>query len=304
MGHFPILIMLSNMRCLVASHDICGEGVVWHPQLNAVFWTDINRGQLHRYSLQSETLESWKFDQPLTAVVLTTDVNLLLLVLGGRILIWDIWKQEVRGVLFRLPSWPEERCNDARVDPNGVLWFGTMQNNVLEDQSTKPIDRYVGCLYSISADGDVKLWDSGFGITNTVAWSPQGEWMYFGDTLQNCVYRYEFDPVTSKPGNRVSFFEGFARGLPDGSTVDAEGYLWNCRYGGACIVRVTPQGEVAGVFNVPVKNPTTCTFGLADRQTLFFTSAGEAETKPESDEGNLFSFDAQVSGLSDWLFRL
>jgi len=285
----------SSLRRLASTQDICGEGCVWHPQQNAAFWTDINRGLLHRCSLASGNVESWAFDQPVTAVALTTQEHLLALVLGGRIVLWDSRAHRETDVLFRLPGWPAFRCNDARVDPAGVLWFGTMQNNVRPDGSAAQVTEWQGALYSLAAGGEAKQWQNGFGIVNTLAWSPTGETMYFGDTLVNCLYRGAFDSVRSRLEGRESFFAGFARGLPDGSTIDAEGYLWNYRFGGACIVRIAPDGAIAGIVDTLVRNPTTCAFAGSDGATLLFTSAADT-TQPGDAEGSLFALDVGVRG--------
>lgn len=297
MRHMPI-------RCIVSSHDVCGEGVLWHPQQNAVFWTDINRSLLHRYTPGSGASETWRFDQPVTAVALTSDEDLILIVLGGRIVLWSLRLEETISTLFTLSGWPSVRCNDARVAPNGVLWFGTMENNVRPDGSTGVVREWTGQLYSLAAGCDAQTWYSGLGIVNTVAWSPDGETMYFGDTLRNCLYQGTFDSERNKIENVAIFHHGFARGLPDGSAVDQEGYLWNCRYGGACILRIAPDGSVAEVLETPVKNPTTTTFGSTDLRTLFFTSAGEDRAANDGAEGSLFSLELETPGLPTTPFRL
>ncbi|SEG36359.1 gluconolactonase [Bryocella elongata] len=297
-------MLTGRIRCLASTQDVCGEGCVWHPEQNLVFWTDINRGLLHCYSLTSEAVETWSFDQPVTAVLLTTQDNLLALVLGGRIVLWDTTAHRETAVLFRLPGWPRVRCNDARVDPAGVLWFGTMENNVRADGTTAEVTAWEGALYSLASGGTVTQWRSGFGITNTIVWSPGGETMYFGDTLANCIYRGAFDSVRSRLEGGETFFAGFPRGLPDGSAIDAEGYLWNCRYGGSCIVRVAPNGSIDQIIETPVLNPTTCCFAAMDASTLLlFTSAGGVAAK-DGAEGSLFSLETRMHGLLSTRLRL
>jgi len=293
----------TDIRCLAMTSDICGEGCVWHPLQNAIFWTDINRGLLHRLDIGSGAVETWSFDQPVTAVALTNRVELLVLVLGGRIALWDTRTHQETDILFRLPEWPAVRCNDARVDPAGVLWFGTMQNNVRSDGTTMNVTEWIGALYSLSASGEVKHWHSGFGISNTFAWSPDGETMYFADTLANTIYRSHFDPIQSGLQGREFFFRDFERGLPDGSAMDAEGYLWNCRYGGSCIVRIAPDGTITRIIDTPVTNPTTCTFVADDKGTLVFTSAGNATLHGGPSE-SLFVFESGVQGLPITPFAL
>jgi sugar lactone lactonase YvrE len=294
------LMPTARIHCLATTGDICGEGCLWHPQQNAVFWTDINRGLLHRCSLVTGVVETWRFDQPVTAVVLTTQEHLLGLVLGGRIVLWDTGSCQETDTLFLLPGWPALRCNDARVDPAGVLWFGTMQNNVRADGSTAQVTTSQGVLFSLVPGAEAKQWRGGFGIMNTIAWSPTGETMYFGDTLANCIYRGAFDPVSSRLESCEVFFANFERGLPDGSAMDVEGHLWNCRFGGGSIVRVAPDGSIADIVETTVRNPTTCAFATADANTLLFTSAAF----PGQSEGALFSLETGVRGLLATPLRL
>ena len=115
---------------------------------------------------------------------------------------------------------------------------------------------------------------SGIGITNTFCWSPDSSSLLFrrhADEHDLCL--------GLRPGrghasaNERPFFADFERGLPDGSAVDRDGYLWNARYGGGCVVRVAPDGKVDRVVDMPVDNITTCTFGGADLKTLYITTA-------------------------------
>jgi len=49
------------------------------------------------------------------------------------------------------------------------------------------------------------------GISNTLAWSPDGICLYFGDTLANTIWAYDYDPDTRDIGNERPFFQNFAR---------------------------------------------------------------------------------------------
>lgn len=295
----------TDARCLAVTQDVCGEGCIWDPELNAVFWTDINRSLLHRYLLACGAVDTWRFDQPVTAVVLTTQPHLIGVILGGRIVLWDTRLHKEVETLFRLPDWPRVRCNDARVDPAGVLWFGTMQNNVRIDGSTADVTEWRGSLYSLVPGASPRQWRSGLGIANTLAWSPGGDVMYFGDTLQNALYQAPFDAVSSTMGIPEVFFSAFERGLPDGSVVDSEGCLWNCRYGGGCIVRIAPDSSIVEIVETPVRNPTTCAFGTQDMRTLLFTSATAVQSAQQpNQDGALFSLETPIEGLPSPQLRL
>jgi len=296
-------ILQSSIRCMARTADVCGEGVVWHPAHNAVYWTDVNRGLLHRLLLSSNHLQTWEFDEPVVALTLTTNPEELLVVLGGHILLWNPERDRRDTILYMLPQWPATRCNDARVDPAGTLWFGTMQNNVAADGSTREVTEHIGQLISLDAHGVVKTWQSGVGISNTIAWSPTDDLMYFGDTLRNEISVYDYDKSAQQISRRRVFSEGFDRGLPDGSAMDVEGFLWNCRYGGGCIVRLAPDGTVDLIIDTTVPNPTTCAFGGPDWKTLYFSSAGEGTQRGGVEDGGLFSMRTHVAGLPATSFR-
>jgi sugar lactone lactonase YvrE len=97
--------------------------------------------------------------------------------------------------------------------------------------------------------------------------------------------------------------KAFPRGVPDGSTVDAEGYLWNCRFYGGCIVRVAPDGTIDTVIEMPISNVTTCTFGGKDLHTLYVTSAS-AESHGEDLAGGLFAIETDVCGQAENRFSI
>ena len=208
---------------------------------------------------------------------------------------------------FAVPEkgWPRVRLNDGRADPAGNFWVGSMQNNVAADGSEIPItDKAAGQLYRIAASGMVSVHKTGIGITNTLAWSPDGTLFYCGDTLENAIYVWDYDRATGTIVNERPFFAGFERGQPDGSAIDSAGYLWNARYGGGCVVRVAPDGKIDRILEMPVGNITTCTFGGADLRTLFITTAQGGSGRSERLAGGLYAMTVETPGLPENRFRL
>lgn len=296
--------MTSQPVCVAPTGDVCGEGAVWHAAHAAVYWTDINRFLIHRFTLADQCVRTWFFEEPVTALALTDRDDVLAVLVGSGVILWEPASDVRHPRIFSLEGWPSVRLNDGRADPRGYLWVGSMRNNVSPDGSSKEAGGRDGILYRLNADRIVTVQRRDVGISNTVAWSPDHRRFYFGDTLANMIWSYDFDAGTGTISNETPFFRDFERGLPDGSTVDAEGYLWNCRYDGSCIVRVAPDGSIAGVLETPVKNPTTCAFGGDNLSTLFFTAAESAEGEPQGLAGSLFSLRVPVRGLPVTPFRL
>jgi len=179
-----------------------------------------------------------------------------------------------------------------------------MRNNVNFDGSLGEAGGQDGILYRLDPSGHVATYRSGIGISNTLAWSPDRRHFYFGDSLANMVWRYDYSAGTGEISNERPFFYGYSRGLPDGSTVDAEGYLWNCRFHGACIVRVAPDGKIDHVVEMPVENITTCTFGGPDRTTLYITTATAESAPGDRLAGSLYALETGIAGQAENRFRV
>jgi sugar lactone lactonase YvrE len=284
--------------------DWCGEGPLWHPEQEAVYWTDINRFLIHRFNPNDGTVKSWFFDEPVTALALTDCEDTLAVALASRLILWSPRTDKRSDHGFRLPGWPAVRLNDGRPDPRGSFWVGSMRNNVNPDGSPGEVGGADGALFRIDPDGTVTVWKERVGIANTLAWNPARTRFYFADTLQNRIYSYDYDQQTGAIDNERSFFEAFPRGLPDGSAIDSEGYLWNCRYGGSCVVRVAPDGTVDRVVEMPVSNITSCTFGGADYRTLYVTTASLGAPPGERLAGSLFAIPTDVAGQPENRFRV
>jgi len=290
--------------CCAPTGDRCGEGIVWHDEGQAVYWTDINRFLIHRFDPANESVKSWLFDEPVTAVLLTDRDSTFAVVLGSRIIFWEPSSDSRRDQGFRLPGWPAVRLNDAGVDPRGSLWAGSMQNNVNADGSEGPIDQTSGVLYRIDPNGGVGEFQDHIQISNTFVWSPDKKRFYFGDTLTNTICVYDYDERTGSIGKPNPYFFGFARGLPDGSAIDEEGYVWNCRWDGSCVVRVAPNGQVDRVIEMPTRNITNCTFGGKDLNILYVTTAASLTDVGDRLAGSLFAIQTDVRGVPDGRFRV
>lgn len=290
--------------CVAAVKDLCGEGAVWHASEGAIYWTDINRFLIHRYEPASGGVQTWTFQEPVTALTLTDRDDTLAVVLGSCVILWEPHANLRHDTAFRLDAWPAVRLNDARPDPRGSLWLGSMRNNLRPDGSSFAAGGTDGVLYRFDPDGTITEWKRDIGISNTVAWSPDGTRFYFADSQANALRVYDYDRATGQIGRERPFLMGFDRGLPDGSAVDEEGFIWNCRYDGHCIVRVAPTGVIDTIIEMPVTNITTCTFGGVERNILYVTTAAVDTPAHEKLAGGLFAIPTMVRGQPENRFQV
>ena len=144
---------------------------------------------------------------------------------------------------------------------------------------------------------------SGICIPNSLAWSPDGSTMYFADSLQYTIYAHDDDAASGTMGARRVFARTEPPAFPDGSAVDAQGFLWNAEINGGRVVRYAPDGSIDRVIALPVPRPTCCTFGGPDLDVLFITTASQQMTAAECLAlplaGALLRLDAGVRGLPE-----
>jgi sugar lactone lactonase YvrE len=288
------------IECAAATGDICGEGAVWHPEEGVLYGTDINRFLVHRLDPKTRAVHTWLFEEPVTSVNLTSDPTQLLLIFASRVGIWSPALHPRIQTLFSLPAAPEMRFNDARVDPRGSLWVGTMRNNVGPDGEDIGCSFTNGVLYRLDPSGEISEWKHAIGISNTVAWSPDRRFFYIGDTTANVIYRYGYDERTGTISGELRFLQQYEHGLPDGSAIDADGFLWNTRPGAGCIIRIAPDGQIDKKVQLPIVNPTTCAFGGARLTTLYITSARSSHRL----SGSVFAMNVSPGGFPDNRFSL
>lgn len=115
--------------------------------------------------------------------------------------------------------------------------------------------------------------------------------------MTNQIDAYDFDLKHGTISNR-RLFSNFDRGAPDGSSVDNEGFLWNARWGAGCLVRFAPNGKLDRVIELPVRQPSSCTFGGQNLEILYVTSARTGLTYHGEFDGALLALDVGVRGFS------
>jgi sugar lactone lactonase YvrE len=187
---------------------------------------------------------------------------------------------------------PGNRLNDAKVDPKGRVWFGSMDN--AEKQHS-------GAFYRLDPDFSVHRVDHGYICANGPTFSPDGVIVYHTDSSMREIYRFDVQPDGSLGNKRVFARFSEEEGYPDGMTTDRDGWLWVAHWGGWRITRFRPDGTRDRVVPMPVSQVTSCTFGGDRLDRMFVTSARfgltEAQVAKEPLAGGLFEIDPGTTGL-------
>lgn len=293
-----------KVECICPVGDWVGEAATWSAHENSLYWCDINRFLVHRLNINSGKLDNWFFPQAVVAISLTTDPERLLIVLDEKLILWSPKTNKQVDFGFSLPGYPQVRFNDGRSDPLGNFWVGSMRNNLSVDGELTQAGGEDGIMFCVNPQKTVSQWIKKIGIANTLCWSPDVKTFYTADSLANKVYAYQYHKQDASISSPREILKDFNRGIPDGSAIDSQGYLWNCRFGGKCIVRVAPDGSVAQIIEMPVYNVTTACFGGEDLKTLFVTTASLLRKTGERGAGSVFAIKTEVAGLPENKFTL
>jgi len=279
----------------VLGPDQLGEGPVWDDRTDELVRVDISGRLVHRWNPISNSATSFATEGDVGAVVLCEDGGLLLAVEC------ELWRVDTDGgwtLIADVEPSPGVRFNDCRADPRGRLWAGTLHR-----------DREPGraALYRLDPDNTMIEVLGERTISNGIGWSPDGRSMYYIDSTTQRIVEFEYDLDTGLLGGQRVFADiETVDGLPDGLTVDAEGGVWVCLFGGGRIRRYRADGSLDRDIVLPLTNPTCPAFGGAGLDILYITTARHRLTDEqlarEPLAGALLQLDPGVTGRPAYRF--
>ncbi len=286
-----------RVECVLPWSASLAEGPFWSVAEQRLYWVDILEPAVHRFDPANGHNETCALPRLVSSVIGRQSGGLIVTTSEGVEELDFAARQLVKRVDPEAMQ-PENRFNDAKCDPAGRLWAGTMSLDAT---------RKSGSLYRIAADFSWERMDNPFTVANGLDWSPDGHTFYFTDSSAGVIYAYDFDAVRGTLGKRRIFARIEAKeGRPDGLTVDSEGCVWSALWDGWCVRRFDPSGKVMQDLRVPVPRPTSVAFGGEGLRTLFITSARvrvPAKILAEAPfSGGVLAADVGVAGRAPNLF--
>jgi D-xylonolactonase len=243
----------------------CGEGPIWDSSRRRLLWDDLSSNLV--FELVPATGKTAVISRNLTVAAIALDRGGGLVFAGsGGLHLWQ-GPGRCRTVVSE-HGWEKLLFNDIIADPRGRIYAGTCYWGA--DGMEKP-----GKLYLVGRDG-VRVVEEGVGIANGLGFSPDDRTLYFTDSAERRIYAYAVDAQTGAlSGRRVFVQVPREEGLPDGLTVDREGFVWSAQWYGAQVVRYDPEGKVERRIALPVRQVSSVAFGGDDLADLYITTAGE-----------------------------
>lgn len=296
--------MKSSLLAILEVNNILGECILWDAPLKCVWWTDIHSAVLYQYFPDTGAYKQHALPQRLGSFGLIEQDHRLICAFESGFALFD---PRINGVQWLHK--PEQaisgtRFNDGRVDRQGRFWSGTMPEGVARDKAGNPV---AGNLYWTNGP-DIRKAMGNIRIPNSLCWSPDSTTLYFADSPTREIRAYPFNATTGEFSHPTSFATIVAPGAPDGSTVDAEGFLWNAQWGNSKVVRYSPAGNIDHEIPLPVTQPTCLCFGGDNLDLLFITTArenlGSEALQAQPLAGSVFVYATSCRGLPESRFAL
>ncbi len=276
----------------VLSADRChlGEGPTYDAKTDTAWWFDILEGRLFEARLGSGRISVHRLGRMASALA-RIDAERQLIAAEDGLYIRSISDGRMTLHCPLEADKPGNRSNDARVHPSGTFWIGTMGRQA---------EVGAGAIYALH-QGEISQLFRRITIPNAICFSPDGTTGYFADTAKNELYRVALDPWTGLPRSapEVLLRHRGVGGL-DGAVVDADGLIWNARWGGGCADVYSPRGEHLRCLQVPARQASCPAFVGPDFSRLLVTSAwqgmDEAARAADPEHGRTFLLEAAARG--------
>lgn len=254
-----------RIEVIVDVKTTLGEGPLWDVEQQRLYWIDATGMRVFRATPDGREIRAWDVPSRVGSIAIRKDGNGAICSLAKGFYALDFHTGDSSLIAEIEPERPSNWINDGKVDRRGRFFAGTM-----DSQESGPN----GALYRLDPDFKVAKIESGIIVSNGPCWSPDDKIFYFADSWSGEIWKYDFDVATGTVSNRRTFvtLDTSRGGAADGSTVDAEGCLWNAQVYDSKLIRYRPDGAVDRVIEMPVKKVTSVNFGGPNLDILFVTS--------------------------------
>ncbi len=288
------------MQAFLEHRHELGECVLWCERTHRLLWTDIPASRLWAHTPSTGETRSWPMPERLCSFALTGSDDRLLLGLASGLAFFTFSTGAIKRICEVEAHIPSTRLNDGRCDRQGRFVFG-----MFNQDEPKPA---LGGFYRLNLDLSLERLPIGTAaIANSICFSPDGRRMYFADSATRAIRYAPYNPCSGEVGEPRSFVAADAApGEPDGSCIDAEGFLWSTRWGAGQVIRFAPDGAIERIVRLDAPQPSCPAFGGPGLSTLFVTTAHQGMTGSDRTaaplSGSLFRQDLALRGLPEARF--
>lgn len=271
-------------KVITDTTSLLGQCPVWSERQQRLLWTDIPGCRLLSLDPATGEVQRWSLPEPLGSFALTADEDVLLMGLASGLGYYKLSSGHLTRIAVT-PGVPGTRINDGRCDRMGNFVFSTMDTG----EPVQSVGRFHR-LNAVTLETET-LELPAVAIPNIICFSLDGATMYYADSLQGSIFCCDYPSLE----NRRVYTTLSGQGAPDGSCIDAQGFLWNAEWGGGRVVRYTPDGKVDQVIESSCLQTTCPVLAGPGWKTLYCTSARIGLDKPEDWDGALAGSESVIA---------
>lgn len=258
-----------EIRPIVDCKTSLGEGPLWDVEDQKIYWIDSLGNKVFRADADGSAVEVWDVPSKIGSMAIRRNGEAILSLQNG-FHAFNFKTGTCKLLIDPEPDKPGNRLNDGKVDRQGRFICGSMD--------TKETSK-TGSLYRLDPDLSIHKLEDNIIVSNGPCWSPDDKTFYFADSWSMEISAYDWDAKTGTPSRKRTFvtFDKSRRenGVPDGATVDSEGYVWSAAVFSGELRRFAPNGKLERAVSLPVKNVTSLIFGGPNLDIIYFTSIGQ-----------------------------
>lgn len=295
--------MKEELEVAADDNNLCGEAPIWDSERFRLLWADIESALVFQLSLPDNRKRIISRGLPVAGIALNQGGGMVFAGATG----FHLWNMQ-EGYATVIREFNDESLvfNDIIADEQGRVYAGTCYWGDAGMEKT-------GKLYLIDTHGSLRIVDEGIGLSNGLGFSPDNRILYYADSAARRIYSYEVQPKTGDLTNKRNFVKvPLDEGIPDGLTVDAEGFVWSAQWYGGQVVRYDPDGKAARRLDLPVKQVSSVMFGGPELTDLYITTAGRywpSDLEPAGFDptapmgGRLYRIHLDIQGKPEHLAR-
>jgi len=286
---------IGSLLFTISVKNILGENVLWHTEMSAIYWLDIEAACLFRYQIFTHKIEKFSLPYRMASFAFSNKKDHIIAAFEHGIAEYNIESTKIHWIFKNNKPVQGNRFNDGRSDHQGRFWAGTMveqRNSPEQHAKLYCIDHNLKCSTKIDH----------LTISNGLCWSKDGETLYHADSTEHTIFQYDFCKITGNIKNKKVFAKTSLDAFPDGSTVDEQNYLWNAQWGSGEIIRYDRFGQINLKLKLPVSNPSCVAIGGVALDWLIITTAkhnlSEKASANEPLAGDVFVYQLHnIKGL-------
>jgi sugar lactone lactonase YvrE len=289
---------MNDVEHFLSVQNEMGETPIWVPEEKMLYWVDIGRHTIYRLDVETKAYESFSPDRPVRGLC-RKGVSDWLMITDAGLAFWDRSSNSSEFIVDPYADQPNFQFNDGAIDRQGRFLVGSY--------NSAQLDAPDGSLYRLNTDRTLHKLDNNIVLSNGIGLSPDGKTLYVSEMFAHQVIAYDYETESGTAGNRRVFVAlPEEAGMPDGLTVDSQGFVWTAQWGGWRVMRHDPAGKLEREIRLPTEIVTCIGFGGENLDELYITTAwynlSDRQRKDQPLAGDLFRVQTDIKGIAEPVF--